>query len=365
MQIATRHFGEYITRVDVVFDRYVGKDSIKAVTRSKRVGKQKPIRKLIEGFIALDENKADLARFLSDVIMTKGKDLPDRYEMVTGGGFINATDARSTRRNETKLSGNHEEADTRLILHACEAADEGYERVLVICRDTDVLLLLVHFMPVVEVWMIAGTAKKRKCYPVHEVSRRLTQPVRDNLLSFHALTGCDTTSAFSGHGKKSCWRTFQKHPLLVSGVGRDGELAPVEEFVCHLYGTPEQPTTNHARLHLFGKAKKVLEMLPPTRDALELHAIRANYQAKIWLQANKELIDVPSPVSTTAWKKDATSLTAVWTRLPAIPDACVELVTCGCKSKCKTARCSCFKKNMQCTAACGCDVVGCCNPAGQ
>jgi len=51
--------------------------------------------------IAFDENKADLARFLSDVIMIKGKDLPERYEMVTGGGFINAIDARSMRRDQT------------------------------------------------------------------------------------------------------------------------------------------------------------------------------------------------------------------------------------------------------------------------
>jgi len=120
-----------------------------------------------------------------------------------GGGFINTTDTRSTRRDQTKLSRNHEEADTRLILHASEATDRGWERVLVICRDTYVLLLLVQFMPAVEVWMVAGIARKRKCYPLNEVSQRLTQPVRDNLFSFHALTGCDTTPAFSGHGKRS------------------------------------------------------------------------------------------------------------------------------------------------------------------
>ena len=88
MQIATLYFGEHITRVDVVFDRYIGEDSIKAVTPLKRLGKQNPIRKLIEvphvplpqvwnTFIALDENKADLAWFLSDVIMIKDKDQPE------------------------------------------------------------------------------------------------------------------------------------------------------------------------------------------------------------------------------------------------------------------------------------------------
>jgi len=55
--------------------------------------------------ITLDENKADLAWFLSDVIMIKGKDQPEWYEMVTGGGFINATDARPMRRDQSKLTG--------------------------------------------------------------------------------------------------------------------------------------------------------------------------------------------------------------------------------------------------------------------
>ena len=80
----------------------------------------------------MDEKKADLAKFLSDTIMKKGKGLPERYELVTGGGFSDATDARSTRRDDVMLQGNHEEADTRLILHSCEAVNEGYQRLLVI-----------------------------------------------------------------------------------------------------------------------------------------------------------------------------------------------------------------------------------------
>ena len=54
-------------------------------------------------------------------------------------------------------------------------------------------------------------------------------------MGFHALTACDTTSAFSGHGKRSCGKTFQNHPHLVQGIGRDGELALIEQFVYHLY----------------------------------------------------------------------------------------------------------------------------------
>jgi len=48
MQIAALYFGEQTTRVDVVLDRYIEKDSIKGLVRSKKVGKHMPIRKFIE-----------------------------------------------------------------------------------------------------------------------------------------------------------------------------------------------------------------------------------------------------------------------------------------------------------------------------
>ena len=46
MKIVRNHFTEHVTRVDVVFDRYTSKDSIKSATRLKRTGKKNPIRNL-------------------------------------------------------------------------------------------------------------------------------------------------------------------------------------------------------------------------------------------------------------------------------------------------------------------------------
>ena len=171
------------------------------------MAKKKPIRKHIDNpdvpmpqvwkqFIAHDQNKADLASFLSDALITRGKELEAKFEVVTDGGFTDPTLAVSTRRDTTALTGNHEEADTRMILHAREAVHTGYDRVLVISQDTDVLVLLVHFLSSVETWMVAGTAIKRKCYPVHKIGENLTSDVKNNIISFHTLTGCDTTSSW-------------------------------------------------------------------------------------------------------------------------------------------------------------------------
>ena len=128
----------------------------------------------------------------------------------------------------------------------------------VICRDTDVHLILVHFISVVGVWINAGTAKKRKYIQYIRYLRKL-----------HSLWGTPYSASmhwqavtlpevFSGHWKMACWKTFQKYPFLISEVGHVWELAPVEVFVCHLYGTPKESTINQVRLHLFGKAKNGL-----------------------------------------------------------------------------------------------------------
>ena len=375
---ATRHFNNPgVKRIDVVFDRYK-ENSIKTPTRMKRTGKKRPIRKIVDSeevvlpqvwaqFIALEENKADLAFFLSEALMVKGAGLAEDQEIITSGGFDDENISKSTRRDIPDLCANHEEADTRIILHTLEAASQGFRKVEVLCRDTDVLLMLIHFCGNIDlqVWMVSGTAKQRKCYPVHQIAEKLSPPIIENILGFHALTGCDTTSSFSGFGKKKCWKVFVEKPNLLSGIGRDGLIDMAEEYVCHLYGVPD-PTMgcDKGRHDLFVKGKKDLDKLPPTKDALHLHCKRANYQAKIWLHANLPQMNIESPYACEGWKNSPSGITISWSTLPSVPSACIELVACGCKTKCKTASCKCSKTGQVCIPACSCNAENCCNPAG-
>ena len=72
--------GKDFYRIDVTFDRY-RETSIKCATRKKRSPGHAPIRRIIEdgsvplpkswsSFVALDDNEADLARFLSEKLLT-------------------------------------------------------------------------------------------------------------------------------------------------------------------------------------------------------------------------------------------------------------------------------------------------------
>lgn len=70
---------------------------------------------------------------------------PQDKVVVVGGGFATETEVQSTdpEMDTTMLESNHEEADTRMILH-CLQTDAS--NVVVVARDTDVLVfLLAHF----------------------------------------------------------------------------------------------------------------------------------------------------------------------------------------------------------------------------
>ena len=101
-----------------------------------------------------------------------------------------------TDRSLAGLRSDHEEADTRIVLHARDHATiRGYHQINVICRDTDVLVLLPAHLPNLSpaVWVFTGTAKRKLYVPVHQIC--LSEETRNSLLAFHSITGCDTILA--------------------------------------------------------------------------------------------------------------------------------------------------------------------------
>ena len=195
--------GMLYDRIDVVFDRYRLK-SIKENTRKRRTKDQKRIRKKIEhravplptiwsNLMACPENKAEYANFLSTQLKLKA---PYEKEIVTSGGFMDELEVWSSKdtTNTSQLSSTHEEADTRMIIHAINS---NYKYIVVISRDTDVLDILAslfHRTGSTELWMMAGTQSKPKYIPVHTVVNSIPQNSLNALIAFHTLTGCDTTS---------------------------------------------------------------------------------------------------------------------------------------------------------------------------
>ena len=298
--------------------------SIKGGTRTKRKrGQNKGIRKNVDSreqrignwkrFIAIEDNKASLAHFLSTEISKRYSGSP-RYELVISGGFNDIQRVWSSdlsRDDFLGLASTHEEADTRIVLHAKDAAHRGYRQVNVLCRDTDVLvLLLAHKEELCEdIWMFSGTSRRKQYIPVHKI--QLPEEKKKSLLAFHAITGCDTTNQFAGIGKQSAWKAFEGCSLeLLRHLGDEippntSVLADAEAFVCQLYSKDTGKTSiNKARSSAFRKAKNKLDTLPSTQDALRLHITRSNYQTLIWKKALEPcpLLPKPEEMDGTTWK---------------------------------------------------------------
>ncbi len=91
------------------------------------------------------------------------------------------------------------------MVHAADLAVIGYSVILIRSVDTDVVALAVDVIDKIEaseLWVLFGTGKNKRMLPIHEISRKIGQEKSHSLPLFHALTGCDTTSSFLGHGKK-------------------------------------------------------------------------------------------------------------------------------------------------------------------
>ena len=205
-----------------------------------------------------------------------------------------------------------EEADSHMILHVAHAVQHGHHRILVRTIDTDVVVLAVmvaeRFLAIKELWIAFGVGKNLRYIAAHQIAAHLGSEKSRALPMFHALTGCDTVSAFVGHGKKTAWAAWNSFPELTNAL-LDLAHAPtevteqtmqvIERFVILLYDRTSTSTeVNQARKRLFAKTSSV-QRIPPTRAALEQHVKRAAFQGgHVWGQALSPDPVLPSP---SAW----------------------------------------------------------------
>lgn len=201
-------------RLDLVWDTYRD-DSLKASTREKRgkgvrrrVVKSAAIPGNWQSFLRVHSNKVELFSFLSKMLVQsyqeEGKEL-----VVTDGQDILSVPQQEDINQLAPCS--HEEADTRLMVHAVHDAQHGHHKIQIRTVDSNVVVLAVmvaHTMPDEdELWIAFGTGKAFRYLPAHEISASLGPEKARALPIFYVLTGCGAVSAFVGHGKKSAWAT--------------------------------------------------------------------------------------------------------------------------------------------------------------
>ena len=338
-------------RIDVVFDVYM-ENSIKSAERLRRSTGNLAFRQLIptypvkqyNQFLSSPANKRELIRFLLDQWKQE-----EHFSTVESGTFYVTCDEKCFQLSNEgmfevpELESTQEEADTRMMLHVIHATNQLISNIVIHTPDTDVVVIALSVSETVSssLYIKTGTKNRTRIINLNDVksslaTRYLTdrdhvnrKEFLDALLGLHAFTGCDTVSAFAGHGKIRSIKLMaktQEHVKLFAQLGKTFQLSEqlvnnLQEFVCKMYGK-EIADIDLLRYKLYcsKKGKCEIERLPPCMAALRQHCLRANYQTCIWRLCEEHTPDIPSPADH-GWVFDEDGLIGInWMDCQPAPD---------------------------------------------
>ena len=257
-------------RVDVVWDTYLD-DSLKAHARDMRGhGMRRKVSGLTnipkwKSFLCHPKNKSELFSFLS----TKLIDIefpPSKVVYITSGNKVLTAGS-----GQTMSDCNQEEADTRIVIHLLHALNTGSRVIQIQTVDTDVVVILLGMFnlvnqqhPDADIWVGFGFGRNFRTYHISDLYHRIGEARSRALPVFHALTGCDTTSAFMNKGKATVWQAWLETPEVTDAfvhlaenpfviADRDShEFKAFEKFVVRLYDkSGNSNSVNETRKNLF------------------------------------------------------------------------------------------------------------------
>lgn len=372
--------------VYLTFDRYYDY-SIKSVTRGARGGKHAtrrhhlvkssplPPQKVV---LTVNESKVQLIDIICACLIEKctASREPVHHKIVVSGREpIPIELFCGYQFNRADLQTTHEEADVTMVyqvLHIAQSQD-GIQTIKVICDDTDVFVLLLHFcsQQKLKCSLIMEAASSERVAVDIQATVKKNEDLVPHLLAAHGLTGCDTVAKLHGIGKGTVinklklGHTFQHLGDLHSSLS--DVMVEATKFIGACYGSKESDDLSQIRVDLWSKkmgkknitAAPPLKSIPPTREAFRENVLRAHLQIAIWKSAC--LPDPPSfEPSEYGWLRDEPTKTLTPKTLPSdvalAPPEVLEMLRCGCSSDepCSTQRCRCHTGHLPCTFFCAC-----------
>jgi hypothetical protein len=193
------------TRIDFVVDRYPDV-STKNVERNKRgkggvqlitiYNKDQKVPVQWKKFMSCGKNKEALLELLFDQWKLLATDELGGIELyITHGNkchFIcySATSLQVVCEEVFELFCDHEEADTRMLLHASHTA-QSHSNIVIKSVDTDVFLLCIYCASKIPATLAfdTGTGNKRRILDMNNISEQLGEAWCDAILGFHWFTG--------------------------------------------------------------------------------------------------------------------------------------------------------------------------------
>ena len=244
----------------LIFDRYFD-FSIKSGTRAARAGDEASRRHRLQlhtplppqtVVLTVTENKVQVIDLICQDLIQKAQDEPNEHSLVITftesvpvviqGGIV-------FRRQD--LMTCHEEADVIIIQQMVKAAESGVKRINIVCADTDVFVLLLHFYAKLNLTCrltMEGPSAERTTIDIGATASEHGQ-LLSQLPAAHALSGCDTVAQYFGVGKSTVIKVLksgvelQKLGVLTEDIGDIIEEATA--FMAACYGVQSLVTSNN------------------------------------------------------------------------------------------------------------------------
>ena len=256
-----------------------------------------------------------------------------------------------------KHAGEEGDADVVIVHKVLQLAQE-YKEVFVQAEDTDILILLLyHLQEKTTVFMVT----RQRTIAIHSLHQSLGKELCKSLLFVHAMSGCDTTSAFFGMGKLKTMNILtssaevRQQMKLFGDISADKEtIGNVgEKFVVSLYGGgwDKNMTLNMIRyLNVISPKYVPVERMPPTGRACHFHSLRVHHQVSTWKHLSTVL-----KKEEYGFNIENGSVVPVITDIEPAPPDLLQDIRCSCKStKRQCVSCSCARKGMPCSIHCKC-----------
>ncbi len=375
--------------VYLIFDRYPTV-SIKNGTRSNRAGKEASRKHLLtlqtplpaqKVILTVTYNKKQLIQLISAYMINHyEKNANENEFLLTSEDPIPVAVREGLVTNKNDMTNTHEEADVIIVNQMVYAAKRGASNISIICDDTDVFVLLLHFYCKEELnctVIMQSPIKGRSVIDIR-ASAAISESESQDLPAMHALSGSDTTSYLFGIGKATALKVLAKgqHLNLLGerAAIMDDVIAEAASFISVCYGMKSSMSMSELRHAVWAKkmanaritSSPKLKNLPPTQEAFTQHVYRAHLQTMIWKSALCSAPPSEAEPTLYGWtKKEDGQLSPVTLpdHVSPVPAYILQMIKCTCTSTrpCSTARCSCIAAQLSCTVFCGCHADAICN----
>ncbi|CAG9834603.1 unnamed protein product [Diabrotica balteata] len=256
---------------------------------------------------------------------------------------------------ESLCCTSHEEADTKIVYHACNITEQS--NIVIRASDTDILIIMIGNMTRLQnansnVWMLNGTGNKERYIHITKIYKELGELLAKSLIGFHAFTGCDFNPAFFNKGKRRPFTLLKKNTEVQEAFATLGEenltedqlqqvFNSIQKFTCQLYNAKKSVDVDDGRYQLFVNNYKASDVnenfskkisnfdassIPPCKSELYQQLLRAHYISTIWKNAYKKEPTTLDPLEF-GWIEQDEKFTFKWFEGDQLPTSVSDLIT--------------------------------------